>query len=97
MHGDGGIVCVEHKRKILILGLWRDQDAGAGTGIARPQHGPRAIACDLRIRHRIERPKPAPGQHRIGRRDQVARGFGKRSVEVENHRSGHAVTFRQIT
>ena len=96
MDGDGRVIGGQKQRKILLLGLWGDQHSGTGAGVTGAQHGAPALKRDGCIGHRIKPVQPAPGQNGIGRADQIACGIGKRAIQIEDHGSGHAVTFRQI-
>ncbi len=95
--GDRLGVMVQQARIVVILGPRGQQHVGGQAGKACTQHGPAAMERDQRIRDRVQQcSQPARLKAGIGCRDQVGRGIGQGSVQIENHCSRHAaVTFRQ--
>jgi hypothetical protein len=52
---------------------------------ARAQHRPTAMKRDQRILRAQHRPMPGKAKGGIGRRQQIARGIGKRSIQIKDH------------
>lgn len=76
MNRDACVIGGQKQRKILLLGLRRDQHTRTCPRIARPQHGPPPLKRDGGVGHRVQPVQPAPRQNGVGGADQIARRVG---------------------